>query len=69
VPITFRFKVAGWADELARHAQRLRGVEGRVFLAMMGRRGGQLRVNARPSGRDRRPDRGRNLRADEDRVR
>jgi 3-carboxy-cis,cis-muconate cycloisomerase len=36
VPITFGFKVAGWVDELARHAQRLRGVEGRVFLAMMG---------------------------------
>jgi 3-carboxy-cis,cis-muconate cycloisomerase len=36
VPITFGFKVAAWVDELARHAQRLRGVEGRVFLAMMG---------------------------------
>jgi 3-carboxy-cis,cis-muconate cycloisomerase len=36
VPITFGFKVAAWIDELARHAQRLRGVEDRVFLAMMG---------------------------------
>jgi adenylosuccinate lyase len=36
VPVTFGFKVAAWIDELARHAQRLRGAEDRVFLAMMG---------------------------------
>src|SRR5580704_2170034 len=36
VPITFGFKAAAWIDELARHAQRLRGGQDRVFLAMMG---------------------------------
>jgi 3-carboxy-cis,cis-muconate cycloisomerase len=36
VPITFGFKVAGWIDELARHAVRLRDAEPRVFLAMTG---------------------------------
>ena len=36
VPITFGFKAAAWIDELARHAQRLRGGKDRVFLAMMG---------------------------------
>jgi len=36
VPITFGFKAAAWIDELARHAQRLRGEQDRVFLAMMG---------------------------------
>jgi 3-carboxy-cis,cis-muconate cycloisomerase len=36
VPITFGFKVAGWIDEFARHVDRLREVETRVFTAMMG---------------------------------
>ena len=36
VPITFGFKVAGWIDELSRHAARLTDAEPRVFLAMTG---------------------------------
>src|SRR3989475_10433087 len=38
VPATFGFKVAVWIDELCRHVERLRGAEGRVFVAML--RGG-----------------------------
>ena len=36
VPITFGYKVAVWIDELLRHVERLRGLEHRVFIAMMG---------------------------------
>ena len=36
LPVTFGFKVAVWIDELSRHAERLRGCEGRVFVAMFG---------------------------------
>jgi 3-carboxy-cis,cis-muconate cycloisomerase len=36
VPITFGFKVAGWIDEVSRHAARLTDAEPRVFLAMTG---------------------------------
>src|SRR5438105_15713930 len=36
VPATFGFKVAGWIDELCRHGERLRGCEGRVFVASLG---------------------------------
>ena len=36
VPATFGFKVAVWIDELCRHAERLRGCEERVFVAMLG---------------------------------
>ena len=36
VPATFGFKVAVWIDELCRHVERLRGVESRVFRAMLG---------------------------------
>lgn len=36
VPATFGFKVAVWIDELCRHAERLRGCENRVFVAMLG---------------------------------
>ncbi len=36
VPITFGYKVAVWIDELLRHVERLRGLEDRVFIAMMG---------------------------------
>src|SRR3989454_3815348 len=36
VPATFGFKVAVWIDELCRHVERLRGAEGRVFVAMLG---------------------------------
>jgi adenylosuccinate lyase len=36
VPATFGFKVAGWIDEMVRHAERLRAVEQRVFVAMLG---------------------------------
>ena len=42
VPATFGFKVAVWIDELARHAERLRGCEGRVFVAMLGGGAGTL---------------------------
>lgn len=36
VPITFGYKVAVWIDELLRHVERLRGLEGRVFVALLG---------------------------------
>jgi 3-carboxy-cis,cis-muconate cycloisomerase len=36
VPATFGFKVAVWIDELARHAERLRECEPRLFVAMLG---------------------------------
>lgn len=36
LPITFGFKVAVWIDVLCRHVERLRGCEGRVFVAMLG---------------------------------
>ena len=36
LPATFGFKVAVWIDELGRHVERLRGCEGRVFVAMLG---------------------------------
>lgn len=36
VPITFGYKVAVWIDELCRHVERLRAVEKRVFVAMLG---------------------------------
>ncbi|MGI9423877.1 MAG: class-II fumarase/aspartase family protein [Hyphomicrobiaceae bacterium] len=36
VPVTFGYKVAVWIDELVRHVERLRGLEDRVFVAMMG---------------------------------
>src|SRR4029077_4671281 len=36
LPATFGFKVAVWIDELCRHVDRLRGCEGRVFVAMLG---------------------------------
>lgn len=36
VPTTFGFKVATWIDELARHVDRLRGAEERIFVAMLG---------------------------------
>jgi adenylosuccinate lyase len=36
LPATFGFKVAVWIDELCRHVERLRGCEGRVFVAMLG---------------------------------
>ncbi len=36
VPVTFGFKVGIWIDELARHVERLRGAEDRVFVAMLG---------------------------------
>ena len=36
LPATFGFKVAVWIDELCRHVERLRGAEGRVFVAMLG---------------------------------
>ena len=42
VPATFGFKVAVWIDELARHAERLRGCEARVFVAMLGGGAGTL---------------------------
>ncbi|MBT6274241.1 MAG: adenylosuccinate lyase family protein [Chromatiales bacterium] len=36
VPITFGYKVAVWIDELLRHVDRLRELEPRVFVAMLG---------------------------------
>ncbi len=36
VPSTFGAKVAVWIDELCRHAERLRQLEPRVFVAMLG---------------------------------
>lgn len=36
VPITFGFKVASWIDEFARHVDRLREVEPRLFTVMIG---------------------------------
>ena len=36
VPVTFGYKVAVWIDELVRHVERLRALEDRVFIAMMG---------------------------------
>src|SRR5262249_17697790 len=39
---TFGFKVAVWIDELCRHVDRLRGCEGRVFVAMLGGGAGTL---------------------------
>jgi 3-carboxy-cis,cis-muconate cycloisomerase len=42
VPATFGFKVAVWIDELARHVERLRGCEPRVFVAMLGGGAGTL---------------------------
>src|SRR5262250_3270241 len=42
LPATFGFKVAVWIDELCRHVERLRGAEGRVFVAMLGGGAGTL---------------------------
>ena len=36
VPITFGYKVAVWIDEFARHVERLRTLEDRVFVAVLG---------------------------------
>ena len=42
VPATFGSKVAVWIDECCRHVERLRGCEGRVFVAMLGGGAGTL---------------------------
>ncbi len=42
LPVTFGFKVAVWIDGLCRHVERLRGAEGRVFVAMLGGGAGTL---------------------------
>jgi len=42
VPTTFGAKVAVWIDEMARHVERLRGLEGRMFVAMLGGAAGTL---------------------------
>src|SRR6185295_17789440 len=42
VPATFGFTVAVWIDELGRHVERLRGCEGRVYVAMLGGGAGTL---------------------------
>ena len=36
VPATFGYKVAVWIDELLRHLERLRQIEPRIFVAMLG---------------------------------
>ena len=40
VPSTFGAKVAVWIDELCRHVERLRQIEPRLFVAMLGGGGG-----------------------------
>ena len=42
VPATYGYKVSVWIDELCRHVERLRGCEGRVFVAMLGGGAGTL---------------------------
>jgi adenylosuccinate lyase len=42
VPATFGYKAAVWIDEICRHVERLRGCEGRVFVAMLGGGAGTL---------------------------
>ena len=42
VPATYGYKVSVWIDELCRHVDRLRGCEGRVFVAMLGGGAGTL---------------------------
>lgn len=36
VPVTFGFKVATWIDELTRHVTRMRELDGRLFVAIVG---------------------------------
>src|SRR5436305_10213750 len=36
VPATFGYKVAVWIDELLRHIERMRQIEPRIFVAMLG---------------------------------
>jgi 3-carboxy-cis,cis-muconate cycloisomerase len=36
VPITFGLKVAGWIDEIGRHTSRMRELEPRLFVALVG---------------------------------
>src|SRR5437762_3929995 len=54
VPATFGFKVAVWFDELCRHVERLRGCEGRVFVAMLAAARGHSPRSARPASPPRR---------------
>ena len=42
VPATYGYKASVWIDELCRHVERLRGCEGRVFVAMLGGGAGTL---------------------------
>lgn len=42
VPATYGYKVSVWIDELCRHVERMRGCEGRVFVAMLGGGAGTL---------------------------
>ena len=42
VPATFGYKVGAWIDELCRHVERLRQVEPRIFVAMLGGAAGTL---------------------------
>jgi adenylosuccinate lyase len=42
VPATFGFKVATWIDELTRHVERLRMLEPRTFVALLGGAAGTL---------------------------
>ena len=42
VPATFGLKVAVWIDEMSRHVERLRGVEPRLFVAMLGGAAGTM---------------------------
>ena len=42
VPVTFGYKVAVWIDELLRHVERLRELEGRAFVALLGGAAGTM---------------------------
>lgn len=42
VPATFGLKVAVWIDEMSRHVERLRGVEPRIFMALLGGAAGTM---------------------------
>ena len=42
VPATFGLKVAVWIDEMSRHVERLRGVEPRIFMVLLGGAAGTM---------------------------
>lgn len=42
VPATFGLKVAVWIDEMSRHVERLKGVEPRIFMVLLGGAAGTM---------------------------